>query len=341
MYKTVFLAIVLMLATTGKAQTTGQEELLNEIRSIKQSLDELRADVAKLREEVKNSSTGNEFDFEDSGRFVSRGANIKKLRAIQFPQEPTEETLRQYIDEILLASRGQNSSSSEDPQVGMLCKVGSEHLDLLLDSMGSTQGIPDSYLVQAISRLAREEHKTMILDALPLHHGLIDAVTQRGWASDARDILLDELESNPPYLPVQWLRAVAELNDPTTYPLLTSYFINGNNRYWTYEAIRNLPIPDMASCVSQAWERSKFADEYESKSMARIAAEYGQMDALDDLIAMLNEEDEYNRHNAMESRTTLLRLLDFRGANDELVQWYNANKGRLVFDPARKKYVVQ
>lgn len=341
MYKTVFLAIALMLATTGKAQTTGQDEVLNEIRSLKQSLEELRADVAKLHEEIKDNTTDDEIDFVSSGGFAAKGPNMKVLRAIQFPVDPTEEALLQYINEILDASQNQNSCSSTDPQVGMLVKVGPEHMDLLIDNLGATQGMGEIYLVHAICRLAKEEHKSMILDALPLHHGLIEAVTQQGWEKDAADTLLDELESNTSCLPVQWVEAVVGLNDPATYPLLASYFINGNGRAWTFKAIRDLPIPDFSFCVDQAWEKSKNSDEYEAKSMAQIAAEYGHLDALDDLIGILTDDRANDQYYAREARTTLLRLLGFRGSNNELVEWYEANKARLVFDPAKKKYVIQ
>ena len=343
MYKTVCLAIALMLANTGKAQTTGQDEMLNEILSIKQSLDELRADVAKLREEIKAGPADDGIDFVSADGFAAKGPNMKKLRDIQFPQNQTEEALREYINEILLASRDQNSLSSNDPQNGMLCKVGPEHLDLLVGSLDASQfGMGEMYLINAIGRLANTEHKNMILEELPLHHELIGTVLQHGWESDAKDILLDELESNSPCLSPDWIRAVVELNDPTTYPVLASYFINGDGHASTFEVIRDLPITDLPSCVDQAWEKSKHQDKWETQSMAPFAAEYGHLDALDELFNILadNTSDD-NRYYRPEVRSALLRLLDFRGSNDELVQWYNANKDRLVFDPARNKYVVQ
>ncbi len=131
---------------------------------------------------------------------------------------------------------------------------------------------------------------------------------------------------------------MVNLNDPATYPLLRDYFINGQNRYWTYKEIKNLPIEDMAGAVAEAWQNSKNGDDCSRQYMALAALPYGHVDAFEALIDMLG--DPGNRWITTKSRPAILQVVDFRGSNAELVEWFATHRDQLRFDTETKKFVV-
>ena len=65
-------------------------------------------------------------------------------------------------------------------------------MDLLIEVLGGPYS-GSYYLIQAISMLAREEHKAMILEALPHTMRLVEVVVERRWVEDAAETLIAEL----------------------------------------------------------------------------------------------------------------------------------------------------
>ena len=315
--------------------------ILQELHEIRGLLERLARDVAALKEEAKPAEKKAAAPaFPRTGAFSSSGPNLEKLGSILFPDDPTEDKVRRYIRDVITASPQQNMFTDSDPQVSMLTTVGTEYLPLLIEALGRTGGMNDYHLVRAIVDLADERSKALILDALPIHHELIQAVIRNGWEHDARDILVDELRSAHQYLPTEWLKAVAALEDPETYPLLREFFIEGRNRHSSFEAIRHLPIEDMEEAVAEAWRRSRYEHAYEREGMARIAVEYGHMDALEALIEGLSVDDESGAWRARENRAAILRVVDFRGSNAALADWFEQNRERLVFDEDAREFRV-
>ena len=141
---------------------------------------------------------------------------------------------------------------------------------------------------------------------------------------------------------LEWCTAVANLNDPETYPLLRNYFIEGPNGNTTYNSIKHLPIEDMPGAVAEAWERCKYGDSFGVYQMAIIALEYGHIDALAVLIETLTSgtKKPYHDHVIRDIRPALLMHVDFRGSNEELAQWFEKNRDNLRFDKEAKKFVV-
>ena len=41
-----------------------------------------------------------------------------------------------------------------------------------------------------------------------------------------------------------------------------------------------------------------------------------------------------------EHRNAVLRVVVFRGSNKEIIDWYNANKDKIVFDPSKRKFIL-
>ncbi len=273
--------------------------------------------------------------------FDRKGADHDALAKITLPDNPSSEQLNQYISDIVAASSGQNSFSTEDPQTAMLAKIGRENISLLIAKIPESPSWSSAsyYLVEAVARLASESNKTLIFNALPTKKELVKVVVKKGWELDARDILIQGLKDGG-NLSTEWINTVATLRDKESYPLLRNYFINGNIRSWTYKAIKNLPIENLSGAVAQAWERSQYAHSYERNSMAVIAAEYGHLDALAVVIDALMSEESKDYWLSQEARPALLRCTGFFGTNEEFVEWFKLNKNRLRFNPETKKFEV-
>lgn len=314
--------------------------VIEELKSIRSSLELI---TEKLSEQEANREKVRSF----SSRFGSpsdRGVNIEKLADITLPDHPSPEEVKTYIQEIMSASEGQRGVSRRDPQIALYAEVGSENLPLLIESLshGSGRGMNGFHIRYAIMDLADEQHKPLILDSLPKSHSLVEVVLEKGWEKDARDILLAEFRTEQ-QLPTKWIEATALLNDPESYPLLREYFIKGDRRSSTYNAIRNLPIEDMPGAVANAWKESRYEHEYEQQRMAMIALEFGHIDALELLVDALISPSDSTSSSFMKKqmRFAVLKATGFIGSNEELAKWLATNKERLQFDMETKKFVIK
>lgn len=313
-------------------------------------VEELRAQVRALEERIEKLEGGGAAEVDaDAPGLMERGADREALAKIELPANPTREQVAAYVDAIEKATRGQNSFSSRDPQVEMLARVGPEHLDVLVERLGSRRGLfgwgggGDElrfYLIPAIDSLVEERHKPLILEALPRHHQLVEVVVSQGWEEDARDVLIAELRKRPHFLPTEWIDAVATLDDPETYDLLKDYFIRGSNQAHTYQAIRHLPDIDLDKAVRDAWRRaSRQRGSWERLRMAAIAAEHGHLDALEALVESLDDEVHWGWRES--NRDAVERLIDFTGTDEEIQRWFRENKARLKFDPPSRMFLLE
>jgi hypothetical protein len=350
MRKAVVLTVVMILflgysRSLAQMPTEGELKMLLELRIIRSLLMEMKADIAKLKEEIKENQADNDDDDDlpVMGRFRTVKVNSAKLRKIKLSKNPTEEQVKEYINKIAIASRGQNSFSSEDPQVRMLTKIGAENLKFLIESLGSnigTHGFGGKYHIkEAIYKLAGDEHKKLIMEFLPQHTSLVKIVLDRGWEKDAKEILIEELSSTSQNLPYEWIQAVANLNDPKTYKDLRWFLVNQNNRSSTFKAIKHLPGIKLEESVNEAWTEGTGQNDWERRGIAEIAVQYGHFDALEYLVDFLIN-DRNNRWAASAVRQHVLRHLKFYGSNKEILAWLKKNKDKIVFDKKTKKFML-
>ncbi len=321
--------------TTPSSQ---QDPVLEEMKAIRATLDMVTNQLAQMETEQQKLRSFTSRYNPSPGSDV----NITKLADITLPENASQEEAEKYIEKIMAATEGQRSFSTMDPQISLYAEVGQENLPLLIKALsgGPYHMQSDIHLVPAISKLADESSKALILDALPAHQGLIQVITDKGWEQDAHDILISELEKGR-QLPANWIQAVALLDDPESYPLLRDYFIKAGNRSSTYKAIANLPIEDMPGAVEKAWKESQFDHDYERRQMAMIAAEYGHIDALAYLIETLkNPTDQFSNFVQQQIRLTVFKLTGTGGSSEDQTAWFRTNKDRLQFDPESKKYGV-
>ncbi len=311
------------------------EPLMEMFVGMKAEIEELRSRIQVLEQTIGDTTGQTEDeDFGPDGLpFESRGADASALNAIQFPANPTEVSVREYIHKILEVSEKQNSFASDDPQIRMLTRVGQKYAYLLVDRVGESHML-EFYLIKALNDLVRDEHKRLILEQLSYRHALVEVVLERGWSQDARTILIQELNARG-QLPTAWYEAVAELKEPSTYDALLKRLVNEWDRLQIYAAIKNLPGIQLDKAVADSWARAK-NDPYQRGSFAPIAAQYGDVEALSVVFDDLNNP---TSHYLEESpRQFVLRMTDATGSNAELRAWYDANRTTIRFDAAAKKF---
>lgn len=280
-----------------------------------------------------------------------RGPDMTKLNKITLPRHPTKEQLKQYVSRISTASAGQDTMSSNDPQVGMLAKVGAEHMDALIDALSGAMGGGDSsrfdrYLLTAISHLASADAKKTIISHLADQRQLIEIVVSKGWEKDAKKPLVKVLNAHPWALPPGWVRAVARLQDKSTYAALKRYFVTGPNPIQTFHQIEYLPGIKLSDAVARAWRRvEQNPSPWQRLPMAQIAVRYGQKDALTMLIDKLPEGNSQAPGGltgmfGQSMRGIVLRHIKFRGTNKQIKAWYKKHQASLHFDPESEKFTV-
>ena len=335
---TVFLSTI---SYADDSSTNDTKLILNELREIRASLNRIADELAEARAEIEKQKSLQPLSTDINPFDNSQGPDINKLADLTISDNAGPDEIKRYILSIIAASQGQNTFSDRDPQVAMLTKVGKKNLPMLIDAISFSRSMNHNYHIErAIINLADESNKSLILKSLPVHHDLVRAVIQKGWESDARDILFAELKNPGQYLPTEWIRAVANLNDRESYPLLRDYFINGTNRAWTYKTIQHLPIENMPEAVEEAWNRSKYEHGYNRISMATIAIGYGNLDALEALVNSLTSETHDSYWVNQDARPAVLQYTNFTGSNAELKDWFQNNRSFLRFDPEQKKFVI-
>lgn len=290
-------------------------------------------------------------DFSMADNFPHRSGNkdkaaVKKdIEKITLPENPTKDQIRAYIRKILSVSDSQDSLDLDDLQISMLAKIGEDNLELLLiEGHTHNEAVRSCYIPEAVKRLARPEHKELILKWLDKYPWLITIVQREGWQNDARAILIKKLKECPDRLPNDWLQAVASFHDPSAYDDMTKFFIKTYDKGSVYQVLKKLPGFNLTNAVQQAWQDSKYGYVSQLCAMIPIAMENGDGDALEMGVRIVAGKisgvdscylDTYGCRKAIEKFT------DAKGSPADIEKWFNENKGKLMFDSQTKKFVVR
>ncbi len=181
--------------------------------------------------------------------------DLVKLNAIKFPTDTSKESLRNYVFQVLSASKEQNRWSPKDPQVELLTKIGEENIDILIDFAKYKATWTRFYRKHAVHKLATERSRKIITDAISENRYLIKTILKNGWQGDVKEILIRDIENRVENLPKEWLKAASSFRDRSTYKALIGYFINCNYKYRTYEIIKDLPGIELQKPIIMAWNK--------------------------------------------------------------------------------------
>ncbi len=314
-----------------------RREMLKELIQLNKHLDSLDRKIDKLS--MMKPAPMN------TNRHVHRGADKVLLGRIKYPEKPTKENLKKYIEEIQSACAGQNSFSDRDPQTKMLKKVGHKNLDLLVDAyMDVARKVRSlqhgsSYLESAISQLVGPEDKELVIKMLSKNQNLINVVIKYGWEKDVKDILVQKVKYSQ-YLPTECIKIVAGYRDPKTYEALRSFFIKTHNPEQVLPYIKDLPI-DIPSAVNEAWMAAKYSNHsWKLTQIAPVALEYGNVDAFEYMLNYI-QEMEGNQHNLPKICFLLRKYSGMDGSYEEIREWVKKNRKQLYFDKKAKKFKVK
>ncbi len=255
------------------------------------------------------------------------------LSQITLPEKPTRQEAKEYILKIYEASRAVKDKKEADPQIAMLTKVGNEYLDLLIN----TAHYNEYYAARAIESLVSEiSDKELIINGLEKHPYLCSVIVKFGWEQDVRDRLLKELQSNDNLDP-SWVQAVANLEDPETYPLLIAYFKNGSDPDETYEIIKNLPGIELDEPISNAWKKAKEGKRHDYGAMLPVALDWGIKDALE-FYALKPDLCDCYKDKVSDAAS---QATGQTGTPEENQKWIKKHIDELVFDPLTRQFVIQ
>ncbi len=311
-----------------------KDEVQNELVEIRKLLEEINVKLS-LKETESNLLKPN-----GSPMHVEKNLDVDALDNILLPENPSKKDILKYLREITKATQSQRSFSASDPQVYMLTEVGHENLKYLLSY--KTDHMSDMHFNAAITNLAKEEDKELILRYLPVKKRLIEVVVAKHWQEDAKLILNSELAELPQYLPTEWINAVASFDEPCTYDNLKNFLIYGSNRSWTYKAIINsTSIEDLDDTVTEAWENAKKEHGgWDRSSFAPVAASYGHVDALETIIDSLDSPSD-SHTSVYQPRKHIFEFTEIRGTNDEIRKWFKENRMNLIFDKQIEKFKIK
>jgi hypothetical protein len=287
------------------------------------------------------------------------------LAKIHLPEDATRRDVENYVNDILAATPMGQGMSSNDPQPEMLRRVGPEHVDVLLDALGRRG--TDWHVWQAVTNLVRPEHKRLVIDRLQAYPPLIELVERMRWEDDAQPVIVEAIRRQAGPVPATWLRLATRGAEPKDYEAFKDFLVHVENRPETYEAIRRLKGIELDSTVAQAWREAR-TQARESWRFAPIAVSHGVLDALDFLVEnidkrhemmqalmMMGDDHDWRWHDPggglgrprffdemrdLDPRNVVLRHIEFRGTNAEIIQWFREHKPRLVFDRQRRIFVV-
>jgi len=224
----------------------------------------------------------------------SPSENTNKTTGPVLPANPTPDQVNAYIEAVLKGLSPFANTSLKDPQIQQLKQVGPENIPLLIEAneraksglFGLDSASRNYYLSMAVCELARPQDRDLVVAALPNNRYLVYTIVKMGWAPSAREELLRVFRTEPGKFAPGWIEALASLHDPTLYPELKDYLINGHARTYTYAAIKDLPgIGDLKPTVAAAWAIAKTGNDWDLRSFAIIASAYDLPDAADYLAA--------------------------------------------------------
>jgi hypothetical protein len=286
-------------------------------------------------------------------RAYNRGKEERELpedlKGLQLPENPSRSDVWKYILRIV-GTEGKDSMGDNDPEITLLTKVGPANADLLFMALYN-QSRSHYYLIEAINKmdLSGTPFKGMLLRMLPANEGLINSVIKNHWEADAKGILVEKIawgNETGNFFYEKWIKALASLHDPSTYPLLLSYTKNHlkrNNYDHPLDDIRELPGRLISTMVGEIWQ--EYRGKKNEGDFIGTAASWGVTSALERAAEILNtpsngsKEQQSLRNRAKDAirNTTACpdQLLD-----TELAAWYTANTSSLTFDPHLGRFLL-
>lgn len=258
-------------------------------------------------------------------------------RASEQPSAPeaSSSEIAALIDRIKSSNGADAQAAAEFKQ-----RVGRKHIALIIDQLNVSYPKWNPILIDALKQLVTTEDKTLILDKFKTQISLIHLVRLHHWERDVKDVLVQQIDNNTGFVPLECVEALADLKDPSTYPALKSYFVNGWNRHVTYNAISLLPGIDVSKELPVAWDKAlSSSSKYEAAYLIGPVLDLGHLPAMEFVMDQLRKPSDIPT-TILDPDLLSTRYLDHAGDAKEKLAFWDKNKRRLHFDATSKKFTL-
>jgi cellobiose-specific phosphotransferase system component IIA len=221
-----------------------------------------------------------------------------------------------------------------------LKSLGREYLELFIKAARKQHKAHD-VAQKLVETLAEDQDMALILNHLKDHQWLVTVVRDRGWASAARDILLEGIRGDCPCRLGVWLETLLSLKDPTTYPDILAFFSKHGDEE-SYRLLKAMPEVGLQyEHVLSAWN-AQWNDKKNTryKSFLVVALENGIVTAIDGVARFYNEMGKEKSDADKEIYSKIVSCFDVDLSGQEFWAWFHRNKHRLEFDVQKQKWRV-
>jgi hypothetical protein len=284
------------------------------------------------------SNRGDMIDKLKTGRKTK--TSVQPLGKIRLPENADKKQVKEYIRQILWASKDQKRLTGKDIQVEMLAQVGPEHIDALAEVGNMFRR--KFYVFLAIMRIARPEDKDVILKILGDYPDLLQMVLREGWVRDIRDVIAEKFENPEDHVYYLWFKAAIALKDKSLYPHLKQYLFDGGFGSGTecYDMIKNLPGIDLSDTILQLWGASKYGLLEDVGKVVPYALEWGLVDALEVAFDLV-EDSRLTKSQRDRLWKTINKYIEYKGDKPGIIRWFRRNKDHFIFDKQEKKFLIR
>ena len=167
---------------------------------------------------------------------------------------------------------------------------------------------------------------------------MIEWIVAFGWAEEIRDHIIEKVKEDAPTVDQHYFQLAVDLAEPELYPFLHETVLKSPWPMKQIEMLRRLHDYDLNKTIVRSWQQGNTV--FNTDEMAIAAAQAGEPSALTYLIGMLNVAGDHGRLKVAgyQFRDHVLRVVGFRGSDQEIVDWHKANHDKLVFDQSTGKF---
>ena len=198
----------------------------------------------------------------------------------------------------------------------------------------------DKNWVSQISLDEIESARKAVANAFEGDPSMIEWIVAFGWTEEIRDHIIEKVKKDAPMVDQHYFQLAVDLAEPELYPFLHETVLKSPWPMKQVEMLRRLADYDLDKTIAQAWRQGNVV--FDIDQMAIAASQAGEPSALTYLIGMLNVAGDHGRLkvSGYQFREHVLRVVAFRGSDQEIVNWHKANHDKLVFDQSTGKFFL-
>ena len=256
-----------------------------------------------------------------------------------------------WIDAKATEVKGNRNLPPTDPLYAQFAALPPARLEAILAAQDKHRSnwIIQTVVASALPKLARLEHRDLVLAQLERHPDLIPTLLPHGWGQAAaptlRRLLYESRLAGRHPLTIEAIRVLTDLGDPGDAELISLTF----QRIRQGEAKRTLagfiakhPGVDLPGLIRTLWERTQGADPSRFRDYLAVqATRIGIAEALP--LAMAQASDDRTSRVIMvarqEARDFIAGLFHLPAEEEAIADWWAKAKPLVVWDESRQTWI--